>query len=160
MHVIVSRHAAAVEFIRDTLPEFAYAKIIEQATPEDVRSTVVAGNLPLHLAALAARVVAVEFEGSPPRGSEYTRTDMEAAGARLVSYRVRTDSDKDLARNHAIDAVEIFIRSGDWPLARTMLRRAEKMANERGAFEQRDRIATILDALEMLAAERRWSVGV
>lgn len=87
--VIVSRHPAAIEFIRGESPEFADAPVIASATADDVRGKTVAGNLPLHLAALAAEVVAVEFSGPPPRGAEYTLIEMRAAGARLVSYVVR-----------------------------------------------------------------------
>lgn len=86
--VIVSRHAAAVELIRAARPEFADAPVLESATPDDVRGAVVAGNLPLHLAALCREVIAVEFDGPPPRGAEYGLADMRAAGARLASYRV------------------------------------------------------------------------
>ena len=89
--VIVSRHPAAVEFIRRSLGavEWDEAPVLASATAEDVDGAIVAGNLPLHLAALAAEVIAVEFDsGSAPRGTEYTLEDMEASGARLVRYRV------------------------------------------------------------------------
>lgn len=88
MHVIVSRHPAAVAFIRESMPEFASAVAMESAAPADVRGNVVAGNLPLHLAALASQIVAVEFAGPPPRGAEYKIEEMRAAGARLVRYTV------------------------------------------------------------------------
>jgi hypothetical protein len=88
--IIVSRHPAAIEFIRSAAPEFTTAPVLSQASPEDVRGKVVAGNLPLHLAALAAEVVAVEFDGAPPRGTEYTAADMAASGAVLRRYRVQS----------------------------------------------------------------------
>jgi hypothetical protein len=87
-NVIVSRHPAAIEFIRAASVDFADARVIAQATADDVRGKVVAGNLPLHLAAVTAEVVAVEFAGPPPRGLEYTLADMQAAGAKLARYRV------------------------------------------------------------------------
>jgi hypothetical protein len=62
--------------------------VLASATPDDVRGKTVAGNLPLHLAALCQTVYAIEFDGPPPRGQEYTLADMHAAGARLVPYRV------------------------------------------------------------------------
>lgn len=62
--------------------------VLASATADDVRGKVVYGNLPLHLAALAAEVVAIEFSGIPPRGAEYTLVDMDAAGARLAAYTV------------------------------------------------------------------------
>lgn len=106
--VIVSRHPAAVAFIARALggtldeegsvvvPErlagggkrLARIPVLASATAEDVAGAMVYGNLPLSLAALAAEVVAVEFEGAPPRGAEYSIIDMDAAGARLVRYRV------------------------------------------------------------------------
>lgn len=87
--IIVSRHPAAVEFIHHDAPEFRGAPVMATATPEDVTGKVVAGNLPLHLAALAAEVVAVEFAGAPPRGQEYGLAEMQAAGARLARYKVQ-----------------------------------------------------------------------
>lgn len=93
-HVIVSRHLAAIEFIRQHAPEFRFARIITgNATAADVRGKIVAGNLPLHLAALCRTVVAVEFDGAPPRGTEYGVPEMVAAGARLTAYRVATVPD-------------------------------------------------------------------
>ena len=123
--VIVSRHAAAVEFIASAImAEEGYktfevledkvvirstaranpwendprkamvdnyefeVEVIATATPDDVRGKKVYGNLPLHLAALAEKVVAIEFDGAPPRGAEYSLADMEAAGARLSVYTV------------------------------------------------------------------------
>jgi hypothetical protein len=88
--IIVSRHTAAVEFIRSAAPEFETAPVVAQASPKDVRGKIVAGNLPLSLAALAAEVIAVEFDGTPPRGQEYTAADMAAAGAVLRRYRVQS----------------------------------------------------------------------
>jgi hypothetical protein len=69
--------------------------VLGSANPDDVRGKIVAGNLPLNLAALAAEVVAVEFSGSAPRGAEYGLTEMEAAGARLRRYRVIAVPDDD-----------------------------------------------------------------
>jgi rubredoxin len=88
--VIVSRHAAAIAFIRNRAPEFADAEVIASAAPIDVMGAIVAGNIPLHLAALAEEVIAVEFDGPPPRGAEYGLPEMEAAGARLARYRVES----------------------------------------------------------------------
>jgi hypothetical protein len=87
--VIVSRHPAAIEFIRRERPDLADAPVLAQAGPEDVRAKRVFGNLPLALAALAAEVWAIEFGGEPPRGAEYSLAEMDAAGARLARYVVR-----------------------------------------------------------------------
>ncbi len=86
--VIVSRHPAAIEFLRAECPEFAEAPVLESATEDDVRGAVVGGNVPLHLAAVAAQVVAVEFSGIPPRGVEYGLAEMRAAGAHVSRYKV------------------------------------------------------------------------
>ena len=87
-YLIVSRHTAAIDFICSADRRFADAPSLTAATPDDVRGKVVAGNLPLHLAALAAEIVAVEFSGNPPRGTEYGLPEMLAAGARLANYHV------------------------------------------------------------------------
>lgn len=65
-----------------------HVPVLASATAADVRGKVVAGNLPLHLACLCEQVHAVEFDGAPPRGSEYALADMLAAGARLVPYKI------------------------------------------------------------------------
>lgn len=88
-YIIVSRHPAAIEFIRRNDARFMTAPVITgNATPSDVLGCIVAGNLPLSLARYAAEVVAVEFDGIPPRGAEYTAEDMVTAGARLARYLV------------------------------------------------------------------------
>jgi len=86
--IIVSRHPAAIEWLRATHPEFAEAPVLASATADDVRGKHVVGNLPLSLAAEAAMVSAFEFTGPQPRGAEYTVADMVAAGARLRTYAV------------------------------------------------------------------------
>jgi Putative CRISPR-associated protein (Cas_VVA1548) len=87
-YVIVSRHSATIEFLRSKCPELAGAAVVALATPDDVCGRVVAGNLPLHLAVLAAEVWAVEFTGTPPRGQEYGIEEMKVAGARIGKYMV------------------------------------------------------------------------
>jgi hypothetical protein len=87
-YIIVSRHPAAVEFIREEMPELTDAEVFASVTAQDVEGKVVVGNLPLSMACLAAEVIAVEFEGAPPRGQEYGVEDMRAAGAKLARYRV------------------------------------------------------------------------
>ena len=89
-YVIVSRHPAAIEFIRCELTFFEDAPVVESATADDVEGKDVAGNLPLHLAAIARCVWAVEFDGMPPRGQEYGVEEMRAARARVTCYTVRS----------------------------------------------------------------------
>jgi hypothetical protein len=87
--LIVSRHPAAIEFLRAELgADWADVPAMASAMAEDVADTTVAGNLPLHLAALAAEVICVEFSGDAPRGTEYGVAEMRQAGARLRRYRV------------------------------------------------------------------------
>ena len=86
--IIVSRHAAAIAFIRRELPAFANAPVLSSATAQDVAGAEVAGNLPLDLAAQATVVFAITFAGTPPRGQEYSLADMDAAGASLKAFRV------------------------------------------------------------------------
>jgi hypothetical protein len=92
-HIIVGRHPAAVAWIRENVPAFADASVIAEATADDVRGAAVAGNLPAHLAALAAEYRALEFAGAPPRGAEYDALEMAAAGARLTRYTVIAPGD-------------------------------------------------------------------
>lgn len=92
--IVVSRHPAAVEFVRAELPartnEELEFVVRDHVGPDDVRGQWVAGVLPLHLAALTERFWAVEFPAdSAPRGTELTLDQMRAAGARLVEYTVR-----------------------------------------------------------------------
>ena len=88
--IIVSRHPAAIQFIQEMLgAQPGDIPVIESATIADVSGAAVYGNLPLHLAVRAAVVVAVEFDGPPPRGREYGLEVMRAAGATLVPYRVQ-----------------------------------------------------------------------
>lgn len=90
--VIVSRHAAAVEFIKSVVALPEDVRVVASATERDVAGRVVYGNIPLSLAACARIVWAVEFEGPPPRGQEYTAQDMRDCGAVLRAYRVTTAS--------------------------------------------------------------------
>jgi len=91
-HVIVSRHEGAVKWIKAHYPQFGGAPVLAHADAESVKNKHVIGNLPLHLAAEAKTIYAIEFD-TPPRGAEWTEKDMEKAGARLVRYTVyRTEN--------------------------------------------------------------------
>ena len=88
--VIVSRHASTAAWIIEAAGLPADVPVITgNATASDVAGKLVYGNVPMHLAVYAVAVVAVEFD-SPPRGAELDAEAMEAAGARLVAYRVAT----------------------------------------------------------------------
>jgi len=87
--VIVSRHPAAIEFIRNELPQFSDAPVLASATADDVRGADVAGNLPLDLAAEARVVRAIVYpEGRAPRGAEYTVEQIYECGAAIKSFYV------------------------------------------------------------------------
>lgn len=117
-YVIVTRHPAAEQFIRQSMEAFRDAPVVATATPELVRGKVVAGNLPLDLAAEAREVYAIIFPpGKAPRGQEYTLEQMIEAGARLERFVV-LDAEKaarlesalradgyPFSLDHALDAV-------------------------------------------------------
>lgn len=89
--VIVSRHPAAIQFIREELRQRGFdpelVPVIAQATDADVLGKHVIGNLPMQLACHALCVTAIEFD-NPPRGLEYSLEDMKKAGAKLTTYVV------------------------------------------------------------------------
>lgn len=128
--IIVSRHPATVAWLREQVPPLAKAEVFASVTPEQVRGQVVYGNLPMHLAAEAYAVVCVEFTGQPPRGQEYGREEIEAAGARLTAYVVN---------RHPVPTAA-YARPGDpvsehWNLlaAADSARRVEQMRREERA---------------------------
>ena len=89
--LIVSRHPAAIAFVRETL---GWTKVpcIPGASDQDVTGADVVGNLPLHLATLCGRYRAIELpeigRDSNLRGVELTPEQMRASGARIVEYAV------------------------------------------------------------------------
>ena len=88
------------------------------ATAAIVRGNVVYGNVPLHLAALAAEVWAIEFKGTAPRGAEYSLEDMYAAKAHISKYVVFT------AR--MLDAADVLLAEGPWPGVHELHRAVEE----------------------------------
>lgn len=87
--VIISRHPAAIQFIRETAKlNYDVPVIMGNATYSDCMGKHVYGNIPFSLAAVAEKVTALEFWHSPPRGNEYSLEDMKSAGAYLTSYSV------------------------------------------------------------------------
>lgn len=103
--VIVSRHPGAIQWLQEEYPELVQgALIVDSASPELIGGTHVVGNLPMHLACLAASVTAIEFVGDAPRGREYTAEDMRKAGARLCRYHVTNLSSWEQCGAHVTDA--------------------------------------------------------
>jgi len=86
--VIVSRHPATIQWLRDTFDLGEDVPVVAQATADDVRNKIVYGNLPMHLASICAILYAVEFSGQPPRGAEFSLEDMLAAGVIVRRYVV------------------------------------------------------------------------
>lgn len=86
--VIVTRHAGAVAWLAR---QGITGPVIAQAAPEDVRGKVVIGNLPLHLAALAARVGSIDLPNlaAADRSRDLTPEEMAAAGACINWYEVK-----------------------------------------------------------------------
>lgn len=86
-YLIVTRHAGTVEWLA---AHGVTGDVIPHATAEDVRDRHIIGILPLHLAAEAATVTAVDLPNLRPeqRGQELTPAEMDEAGAQLRSYRV------------------------------------------------------------------------
>lgn len=85
--VIVSRHAGAVAWLAQ---RGITGEVIAQATPEDVRGKNVIGNLPMHLASLAAKVGSIDLPrlAAADRGRDLTPEEMDAAGATIRWYVV------------------------------------------------------------------------
>lgn len=84
--LIVSRHPAAVEFIRLTDPRFTHAPVVEHASASTlVGVKLVAGNLPVHLAAIADEYVSVVVPMIPEdmRGRDLSGREMAQLGAKL-----------------------------------------------------------------------------
>lgn len=86
--VIVSRHAAAIEWL--AAQGITGPVISGNATAEDVAGKVVIGNLPLHLAALAHQIGSIDLPGlrRDQRGGDLTVQEMVEAGAVVRWYVV------------------------------------------------------------------------
>ncbi|HOW77965.1 MAG TPA: CRISPR-associated protein Csx16 [Verrucomicrobiota bacterium] len=86
--IIVSRHTGAVEWLRQ---HGIVGEVLAQVTdPAQIAGRVVVGALPLHLAAVAVEVMAIDMPGlrADQRGKDLTPAEMDAAGASLGRYRV------------------------------------------------------------------------
>ena len=99
--IIVSRHAPTVEYLHERGIAPAGCRVVSHATANDVQGKHVIGNLPLHLAALCARVTTVPLP-RPPRDQagrmeELTLEEVRTGAGEPVSYQVvvSTDSAQD-----------------------------------------------------------------
>lgn len=87
--IIVTRHPALVEYLREIglIPDGAL--VIAHATPDDVRGQHVIGVLPLSLAALAECVTEVPLAlGLEHRGRELSLDEVRAMAGEPRTYRV------------------------------------------------------------------------
>ena len=90
MTVVVTRHAALVDLLRERGIIGAGARVLEHATPEDVRERHVIGVLPLNLAALATSVTEIPLALAPElRGKELDLDTLRAIAGDAVTYEVR-----------------------------------------------------------------------
>lgn len=86
--VIVTRHAGAVEWLRQ---KGYTGEVIDHIdSPSQVTGKIVIGNVPLHLAAVALQVWAINMLNLRPdqRGKDLSPTEMDNAGAEIHKYRV------------------------------------------------------------------------
>jgi len=87
--VIVTRHPALVTLLRERGMVSGDCRIIEHATPDDVRGQDVIGVLPLSLAALAASVTEIPLNLAPDmRGKELDIETLRRIAGEAVTYMV------------------------------------------------------------------------
>ena len=92
--LIVTRHPALVEHLRDLGLVPDGTRIIEHATPEDVAGAHVIGVLPLRLASLAWLVTEVPLDiPAALRGRELTLEEVSKHAGPPVQYVVRKAAD-------------------------------------------------------------------
>lgn len=88
-YVIVTRHAALVEYLRGMFPTCADLLVVPHATEDDVRGKHVWGVLPLRLAAVAASVTEVPLDlPAALRGQELTLEQVRQYAGKPVTYTV------------------------------------------------------------------------
>jgi putative CRISPR-associated protein (TIGR02620 family) len=128
--IIVTRHPAMVEFLRDYCG--ITGKVIAHATAADVAGRRVVGTLPLHLAALAASVTEVTLNLPPElRGKELTVEQLDKYSQSLQTFVVRSEeSFFSVIREQAFfEADGVWDRPSQDPLIR--LRKEEEAAKEK-----------------------------
>ncbi|MEM4701611.1 MAG: CRISPR-associated protein Csx16 [Candidatus Bathyarchaeia archaeon] len=87
--VVVTRHTALVQLLRERGIIGDGAKVIAHATPDDVRGKHVVGVLPLSLAALAATVTEIPLALTPEdRGKELGIERLREIAGSAVTYKV------------------------------------------------------------------------
>ena len=87
--VIITRHLALVEYLRELGLADEDTPVFSHATPEEVRGRHVLGVLPLQLAVLAERITVVPLEVPRDlRGTELTLAQIREFAGEPVTYRV------------------------------------------------------------------------
>ena len=103
--VVVTRHPALVDYLREIgiLPDGA--RIITHASPDDVRDRHVIGILPLHLATLALTVTEIPLAVPPEaRGRELSLDEMRRWSGAPVVYVISTHDSVEAAMDYRHDA--------------------------------------------------------
>ena len=90
--IVITRHPSYVRYLVSQGLIEPGAKVVAHATPEDVAGRhVVTSGLPLHLAAMAAKLTTVGLFVPPAlRGKELTLEEVEQYAQEPASYVVRT----------------------------------------------------------------------
>jgi len=87
--VVVTRHKALVEYLKEIGLADDTCQVIEHATPKDVKGKVVVGVLPLRLAALAVEVIEVPMDiPAELRGVELNIEQVREFAGQPVTYKV------------------------------------------------------------------------
>jgi putative CRISPR-associated protein (TIGR02620 family) len=87
--IIVTRHAALVDYLREQGIVGDDVTVISHARPEDVKGRDVIGVLPLNLAALAASVTEIPLRLTPEmRGQELGLETLRQIAGKPVKYKV------------------------------------------------------------------------
>jgi hypothetical protein len=90
--VVVTRHAALVDYLKETGLCPVGTPVIEHASPEAITGKHVIGILPLSLAALAAKVTVVPLSLPPElRGVELTIEQVRQYAGSPETYRVLSE---------------------------------------------------------------------
>lgn len=87
--VVVTRHPALVQFLRNRGMITEGNRIIEHATQSDIYGKTIIGNVSLGLAAMAREVITVDLGLTrEQRGRELSLADIEGASPVIRRYRV------------------------------------------------------------------------
>lgn len=101
--VVVTRHKALVDYLREIGICDGSETVIVHATPTDIAGKHVIGVLPLHLAACAAMVTEIPMTiPAELRGVELNLEQMRAAAGEPATYRVERINTKPRFANDLI----------------------------------------------------------